>query len=53
VSGDAAMLLELRCRLARAGGYERQALRLVAPRVFAQARFFEGLDFRKERARFA
>jgi GT2 family glycosyltransferase len=53
VSGDAAMLLELRCRLARAGGYERQALRLVAPRVFAQARFFEGLDFREERARFA
>jgi hypothetical protein len=52
-SGDPATLLEVQCRIARAIGYERQALRLVAPRAFAQPRFFEDLHFRKERTRFA
>jgi len=52
-SGDRAALLDRRCRIARAVGYERQALRLVAPRAFAQARFFEELAFRGERTRFA
>lgn len=50
---DAAARLEARCRLARAAGYLRQALRRVAPRVFPQPRFFGGLEFRKERTRFA
>lgn len=49
----AAARLEARCRLSRAAGYLRQALRLVAPRAFAQPRFFGGLEFRQERARFA
>jgi glycosyltransferase involved in cell wall biosynthesis len=53
VAADEAALLELQCRMARAVGYERQALRLVAPGMFAQPRFFEALDFRRERARFA
>jgi GT2 family glycosyltransferase len=53
LSADGTALLELQCRIARAVGYERQALRLVAPRMFAQARFFEALDFRRERVRFA
>jgi GT2 family glycosyltransferase len=50
-AGDEARRLEHRCRVARAVGYERQALRLVAP-WFTQARYFEGLEFRAERARF-
>lgn len=53
IARDGASLLELQCRFARAVGYERQALRLLAPRVFAQPRFFEDLEFRGERTRFA
>jgi GT2 family glycosyltransferase len=49
---DGAARLEWRCRLARTIGYERQALRLAAPRALGQARFFESLNFRSERARF-
>jgi GT2 family glycosyltransferase len=44
---DGARLLEVQCRLARAVGYERQALRILAPRAFEQARFFEELGFGK------
>jgi GT2 family glycosyltransferase len=50
-AGDDAALLDHRCRLARAVAYERQALRLLAPWI-TQARFFEQLEFRGERARF-
>jgi glycosyltransferase involved in cell wall biosynthesis len=41
------------CLLARAAGYTRQALQLLAPRLFSQASFFEHLQFRSERARFS
>jgi glycosyltransferase involved in cell wall biosynthesis len=51
--GDAAAALDARCRVARAVAYGRQTLRLLAPRLFAQRRFFERLEFRGERKRFA
>lgn len=50
-AGDAAALLEARCRLARAAAYERQALRLLA-QALAAAELPGELDFRSERARF-
>ncbi len=49
---DGPACLEWRCRLARAIGYERQALRLAVPRALGQTRFFESLNFRSERVRF-
>jgi glycosyltransferase involved in cell wall biosynthesis len=41
------------CLLWRAQGYVRFTLHLVAPRLFAQRRFFDWLDFRSEQQMFA
>jgi GNAT acetyltransferase-like protein len=44
---DEDRLLGARCRLWRSEGYIRSALRLLAPRLFAQPRFFSQLAFRR------
>jgi glycosyltransferase involved in cell wall biosynthesis len=46
-------LLGARCRVWRSEGYIRSALRLLAPRLCAQPRFFAQLEFRAEREIFA
>lgn len=46
---DPGRVLGARCRLWRSEGYVRFALQLLAPRLFAQRRFFAGLEFRAER----
>ncbi len=53
VRGDAEGLLAMRCLLARFEGYARRGLQLLVPRLFAQERFFAGLDSRRERQWFA
>ncbi len=52
VSGNAGVALEARCRLARALGYERQVLRMVAPRALSQRAFVDRLELRAEGKRF-
>jgi glycosyltransferase involved in cell wall biosynthesis len=52
LSGNAGLRLEWRCRLARAIGYERHALRLLAPRAFPQRAFEDRLELRAEGERF-
>ncbi|NIA15087.1 MAG: glycosyltransferase [Nitrospiraceae bacterium] len=51
--GDAPRALDLRCSIWRAQAYARQTLAALAPRLFAQASFFDQLDFRKEREKFS
>jgi glycosyltransferase involved in cell wall biosynthesis len=46
-------VLGARCRLWRSEGYIRFALKFMAPRLFAQQRFFSELEFRAEREMFA
>jgi GT2 family glycosyltransferase len=53
MGSDKDRLLGARCRLWRSEGYVRSALRLLAPRLFAQPRFFSQLEFRAEREIFA
>jgi glycosyltransferase involved in cell wall biosynthesis len=50
---DEDRLLGARCRVWRSEGYIRSALRLLAPRLFPQQRFFAQLEFRAEREIFA
>lgn len=50
---DENRLLGARCRLWRTEAYVRSALRLLAPRLFPQSRFFAQLEFRAEREIFA
>jgi glycosyltransferase involved in cell wall biosynthesis len=52
VTGDAARALEGGCRLARAVGYGREALRILAPRAFPQRAFVGRLALRTEGERF-
>ena len=52
VRGDAAAAADTRCLIWRAAGYGRTTLAMLAPRLFAQERFFEQLDFRNERILF-
>ncbi|HEX9050433.1 MAG TPA: glycosyltransferase [Anaeromyxobacter sp.] len=52
VAGNAGVVLDARCRLARAVGYERQVLRIVAPRALSQRAFVDRLEFRAEGKRF-
>jgi hypothetical protein len=49
LTGDAGQVLERRCRLWRVTTYARQTLHCLAPGLFPQRRFFEGLKFRGER----
>jgi glycosyltransferase involved in cell wall biosynthesis len=53
MSGNRAALLDRRCLMWRSEGYLRYALSFLAPRLFAQRRFFEQLEFRSEREMFA
>ncbi len=48
--GNEGLALEKRCVLWRAVTYTRQTIHLLAPRLFPQRRFFEGLTFRAERS---
>jgi GT2 family glycosyltransferase len=50
--GDRSARLEELCLLSRAAGYCRQALPLVAPRLFTERRLLGSLEFRAERARY-
>lgn len=49
---DAEGTLAMRCLLARFEGYARRSLQLLVPGLFAQQRFFAGLDSRRERQGF-
>jgi succinoglycan biosynthesis protein ExoM len=49
---DSVEATECRCLLARAYGYVRETLFLVAPKIFTQDRFFSRLEFRGERQTF-
>ena len=51
--GDAGVVLEKRCVLWRCGTYLRASLYLMAPGLFPQRAFFEGLSFRGERTSIA
>ena len=49
VTNDEKEKTDRKCLLWRALGYSRQALNLVAPKVFPQTTFFSRLEFRRER----
>lgn len=49
LSGDRGDLIERKCVLWRAHAYTRETLLLLAPGIFPQRRFFDGLTFRAER----
>jgi len=49
LSGNQPEIMDRKALLWRAVGYSRRILFLIAPRVFSQVRFFNRLEFRKER----
>jgi glycosyltransferase involved in cell wall biosynthesis len=53
VSGDRGKVVETKCLLWRAKTYVRHALRTLAPKLFAQEKFYENLQFRGERSTLA
>ena len=46
---DRGKVIETKCLLWRATSYVRQAIHMIAPRLFPQKRFFASLEFRRER----
>lgn len=50
---DKAKILDRKCLLWKAEGYTRQCFRVISPRLFAQERYFAGLEFRKGRTSFS
>jgi GT2 family glycosyltransferase len=46
---DTTQCLDTECLLVRAYAYTRQTAQLLVPRLFTQAAFFRGLEFRSER----
>ncbi len=53
LAASPASYLDRRCLLWRSEGYLRYALSYLAPRLFAQRAFFEEMEFRSEREKFA